>query len=370
MLSILQIIPTLSDGGAERFVVDLSNELKQQGAEVTLLVLYDPRGTPLHAEVQVPIVSLGKKPGFDLKCYLKLGWHIFTRKYDVIHSHTRALNYIPLVFLASLRRVFVHTMHNDAIKEEETAIFRTRRAILFRRRVVHPVTISSESSESFRNYYKLDSTLIPNGTRACKPSGSASAKKFIGQIRSAGGQHIFLNVARFSPQKNQLMLFKAFRNLEKAGIHLVVAGRYEGTDYYNSIAHEKPDNVHLLGSVPDVADYLQLCDGFVLGSLWEGMPISLLEAFAVGCVPVCTPAGGIPSMVSSNLGFISPTFSAADMTVLLQQVVKSKQSHLDELRKNCQQEFLKEYSILRCARRYSRLYHEGAAHPEKSARNT
>ena len=43
-MKILQVIPHLGSGGAERFVVDLSNELSKQGHEVVLLTFYDLEG--------------------------------------------------------------------------------------------------------------------------------------------------------------------------------------------------------------------------------------------------------------------------------------------------------------------------------------
>ena len=357
MQKVLQIIPTLGDGGAERFVVDLANELQRQGSSVTLLVLYDYQATILSSEVEVPIFSLGKAPGLDLRCYIRLARHLLSHDYDVVHSHTRALNYIPLLILIGVRSFFVHTMHNDAIKEEETLIYRIRKALLFKFRLVHPVTISPQSLDSFKSYYNVNSTLITNGTRIPQmPLQDGEVDKIIEHIRASGGQHIFLNVARFSPQKNQLMLFQAFEKLKNSNAHLIIAGRYENTDYYNSIAHHKPNNVHLIGSVSNIGSYLKVCDGFVLGSLWEGMPISLLEAFAAGCVPICTPAGGIPSMLRPDLGFMLSSFEAEDLAQQILRIIKIEITTIKELQQNCRREFLEEYSIQTCASRYLTLY--------------
>ena len=42
---------------------------------------------------------------------------------------------------------------------------------------------------------------------------------------------------------------------------------------------------------------MYLSDAFCLTSVYEGLPISLLEAISCGCVPVCTPVGGITEVV-------------------------------------------------------------------------
>lgn len=64
-MRILEIIPTLGSGGAERFVVDLSNELcEKDNVEVMLLTLYDISESDIFASFlskRVRLYSLGKK---------------------------------------------------------------------------------------------------------------------------------------------------------------------------------------------------------------------------------------------------------------------------------------------------------------------
>jgi glycosyltransferase involved in cell wall biosynthesis len=41
-----------------------------------------------------------------------------------------------------------------------------------------------------------------------------------------------------------------------------------------------------------------------MSSDWEGLPIALLEAMSMGCVPVVTDAGGIPEVVDDTCGIV------------------------------------------------------------------
>ncbi len=56
-------------------------------------------------------------------------------------------------------------------------------------------------------------------------------------------------------------------------------------------------NVTLPGARRDIPDLLSACDVFVLSSIREGLPVSLLEAMASGCAIAATTAGGIPEAV-------------------------------------------------------------------------
>lgn len=56
-----------------------------------------------------------------------------------------------------------------------------------------------------------------------------------------------------------------------------------------------------------VAQHLQICDVFLMPSLWEGLPNALLEAMACGCVCIASDAGGIPDVIEDKVnGFMLP----------------------------------------------------------------
>ncbi len=115
---------------------------------------------------------------------------------------------------------------------------------------------------------------------------------------------LFAHVARYSEEKNQSLLFSAFRKLYEEGAQtslIVIGGGYEAVDR-SSLA----PNIHILGQKTNVGDYLLNVDGFCLTSRVEGCPISLIEALSGGVTPVCTPVGGIPDMIEDGRnGYLS-----------------------------------------------------------------
>src|SRR5699024_4799480 len=216
-MKILQLIPNISGGGAERLVVDLSNTLAKKH-EVTLLTLYDPRDDDLFRDEIVADVktrSLGKKLGFDWKAIPKLYKAIKKIAPDVIHNHLRTFNYLmpSILFLGDIP--IVHTVHNDAFKECPNRKIRYIRKQFFKRNNVEPATISKESSDSFEKAYpNVGHKLIDNGRRYPEKSDHFNeVKNEINGFRKNDSTKVFVNIGRLIPQKNQLMLVEAFNKL-------------------------------------------------------------------------------------------------------------------------------------------------------------
>ncbi|WP_449440722.1 glycosyltransferase [Pedobacter steynii] len=72
----------------------------------------------------------------------------------------------------------------------------------------------------------------------------------------------------------------------------------------------------------NVVDYLSIADAFCLSSIFEGMPISLIEALSVGCIPICTPVGGISQMIKhGKTGFLSRDVSVDSYCDVLKEAL-------------------------------------------------
>src|SRR5438552_862696 len=113
-MRILQIIPTLAVGGAERVVSLLARHLRRSGHETSVVSLYDPHGSWIEAELRadgVPVDFLGKHPGLDLRMIPRLARVVARFRPDVIHTHLYVLKYVLPALAASRRCPVVHTVH-------------------------------------------------------------------------------------------------------------------------------------------------------------------------------------------------------------------------------------------------------------------
>lgn len=166
---------------------------------------------------------------------------------------------------------------------------------MFAHRWVTPVTISNASQASFTQLYHCPSELVYNGT--AKPVID-NANNLVDSFRYSPDTQIFIHAGRISQPKNQIVLCRTFKRLVDEGwdVVLLIAGSAENKDIYNEISCYFSDRIVYLGERSDVPSLFAQCDAFCLPSIWEGLPVSMLEALSVGCVPICSPVGGIPDV--------------------------------------------------------------------------
>lgn len=121
--------------------------------------------------------------------------------------------------------------------------------------------------------------------------------------RPAGERPVVLTVGRLSAEKGQLVLLHAVRLLADRGIdvELRMIGSGPLADVLRAECERLGlgDRVKMLGMRPshEVADELRASDVFCLPSFAEGLPISIMEAMAVGVPVVATTVGGITELV-------------------------------------------------------------------------
>jgi len=128
-------------------------------------------------------------------------------------------------------------------------------------------------------------------------------------------------VAVFRAQKRLEDWLEAARQLleRHPGLHFLLVG--DGPLREEVMARASAlgltDRVHFPGLQEDVRPYLAAMDVYLMSSAFEGLPVALLEAMSMECVPVCTAVGGIPELVApGHNGALSPP---GDPTALAQR---------------------------------------------------
>ena len=356
-MTIFEIIPHLQTGGGEKFVVDLTNKLSDMGCQCVLHTLYNPTPEDILREYVSPAVrqySFGKRVGIDLRTMFSIAKYIRHHRPDVVHLHLNAITYIILAALLCRKTKFFATIHSEASREAGTGINRAIRKLLFGFKLVTPITISAESELSFEKFYGYQSPMIENGCVEYYPS-CENCWSYLRQDVDL----LFIHAGRIHGVKNQLMLVRAFDTLIRAGynVRLAIVGRVADDKMYESIKAYESDKIVYIGEQSDVRQIMSVADGFCLSSLMEGMPITVIEAFSVGCIPICTPVGGCVNMIEDGVnGFLSADTSEQAYVAVLKKMIATTPQRRQEIAQRLKDEFTSKYSIDITAEKYLTIF--------------
>ena len=361
---LLHITHDLQIGGLQQVIVNLCKYTDTSQFDISVLCLRE-RGvyTKDVEKLGIPVFLLPqKKNGIDYFSFLKVSQFIRREKIDIIHTH----NTQPLIdgVIGALldRRVktIIHTDHARSFPDKKRYMFAEWLISHF---VTKMVGVSEHTSKNLSKYEKIAPEKIAtiyNGVDPKPYSVSLNRKRYLKKLGiDTNGPVIGLGV-RLSEQKGITYLLKAAPLIIEAfpRVSIVIAG--EG-DLETDLKKESRDlginkNIFFLGPRLDIPLLIKALDLYVLPSLWEGLPMVLLEAMAAGCPIIATNVGGNSIAIQDKVnGFLvapaDPVALANSIITLLNDPTlmnKYAQSSLDI--------FKKKFSAEMMAVKYEKLY--------------
>jgi predicted dehydrogenase/glycosyltransferase involved in cell wall biosynthesis len=135
---------------------------------------------------------------------------------------------------------------------------------------------------------------------------------------------LILCVARFTPQKGHATLFAAMSELGMKGqAKLLLVGDGERRADMETMSAKRglSGNVLFLGQRNDVPDLLAAADLFVLPSLFEGLPLAVLEAMALGVPVIATRIGGTMEALGSEHAWYSEPEDAVGLAAVMREAL-------------------------------------------------
>lgn len=294
-INILHLVTGLGMGGAEKVVLDLATYTNKEDFN-TYVVSMSKHDALLSQFLDNNIDTriLKKSNSFkDLISIIKeLNSFVKEKKIKIIHAHMAhsiIVASIIKILNPSLRIVF--TSHSLNIGSK------IREMIVWFLKPFRDVDIVF-SKEILKYFYKKDYVVVPNGIKIDKYDLNIEKNE----------KSTFIAIGRLEPVKNHLFLIEMVNELkDKYDFELHIVGdSYLRNDIENKIKeYNLDDRVKLLGIRTDIPNLLNQSHCLVMPSLWEGLPIVILEAGASGLPVISTPVGSIPSVINGENGYLS-----------------------------------------------------------------
>jgi glycosyltransferase involved in cell wall biosynthesis len=317
-------LPTMPIGGMESVVARLTRGLLRRGHDVgiTCTETIGLFGEQLSAEgLRVTVV-----PTLGLRTILfpsaLIAW-LRALNPDVVHTHSGSWHKSAFAAKrAGVRRV-IHTEHGVDIFEPWFTPPVKRWAARHTDVVVSVSRPLERDLHSRAGIPEERLMVLPNGidTSAFTPGPRS------GVVRRAFGldddRIVLGHVARFSPEKNQLLLVDAFARLHaqhpKVFLALVGEGALRSALEQRARDREVGAHVGFFGYANDLPPIYRDFDIFVLPSLAEGTSMSVLEAMATGLAVVATDVGGNADVLAN--GEVGRLVPSNDVTALTDALV-------------------------------------------------
>jgi len=361
-INIVFLVHTYALGGLENVVTNLVNTLDPQQYRCTILS-FAPLAQVSHRVnlERVQLISLNKKAGNDLGSIYRIYRFFQESKADIVQTHNWGTVFEGLI-AAKLARVpcLVHAEHGT-IESKKRNRWIQRALWQWTNQVVCVSETHRRQLVDVIGYPREKIKPIFNGVDTTRFSPMPAEKTAIRKKMGLGAETICIGtLGSFRTVKNQALLLSAADQVLKItpNVHLVFVG--EGPLKVGLMAEADKlrirGQVHFLGARTDIPELLNAFDIFVLPSLMEGMPISVLEAMSCGIPVVASAVGGLPEVIEDGKsGLLFPSKDPTALAAVLSGLIADKEKRL-ALGQEGRRRVLSSFSVEKMVGKYHALY--------------
>lgn len=234
----------------------------------------------------------GKSPATIVQTIKRIRQIVNKEIITVIHTHHRmAAFYVRLMGLDK-KCIFMNTSHNTFENKQLLTRFAYKNC--------HLIACGEMVKKNLQETYGLENvTVIHN---AVKPFENEVITDEQLSKAKADGKYLIGNIGRLSEQKGMEYYIKAIPEVQK--LHpeseFYIIGSGEDEQELKQLCKELAVTVHFMGYRSDAQNLMSQLDLVVLSSLWEGLPLTPIEAFSVGRTIVATGVDGTLEIVKNG----------------------------------------------------------------------
>lgn len=379
-IRLLEVILTLEQGGAQQLLLDKLCYLKTQGCYVCVASFEDGvvRQALEDNDIEVILIAPKHFPILLFPLFLLDLFRIYKNLKSVIEKHqinivqTHLLSLYDYIFPFLLKNItslkgLIWTFHNTKLEFEEYDTFSIKKPVyhLLYRRLARHTDFIVGVSDSVMDFLREDVGIpadkiitLNNALPTDRFQVDGNPDKLRDTFSIPKGTTILLTIGRLTQQKGYHYLFDALQILlEQHNIFLCVVG--EGSDFESLQSYagklDISSHIRFLGHRVDIPFLMTSSDIFVLASLWEGLPLVILEAMASKIPIVTSDTGGISQILSDKVNCrLVPPADAASLASAIHDIINQS----DQTRLYVERAFMdvQDYDISQLGQNYLRLY--------------
>lgn len=324
-IKILQTIRQGKIGGGESHVLDLVRELdKEKFTCVVLSFTEGPMVDQLRADGITTYVIETHRP-FDFSVWQRVKAILQKEKIDVVHAHGTRANSNVFFSAKKLGIPLIYTVHGWSFHPDQRFPIRSLR-ILSERFLVKQanltICVSENNLKDARSLFKIDRAKVIRAGINLQKFDSMGDYDDLRANSGMDNETVLVGyLVRMTKQKDPFTLIKAIALIPQSlDIKFWFVGDGDLKDDAVALARELnvESKITFMGFRQDVPNILNAIDIYCLPSLWEGLPIGMLEAMAMKKAVVITDIDGAKEVVHhEHNGILIPPMQAAVLAKVL-----------------------------------------------------
>ena len=295
LIRILHVVASMNRGGIETFLMNLYRNIDREIIQFDFLVHTEEEGD-YDSEIREyggNIYSVSSRSAGLLKNRKELDSFFQKHKeFNIIHQHVSSLSYIEPLKIANKHGVKIRIIHSHNSQQTGSIIHQVLHRI--NKRSIKTIATDYFSCSKLAAQWMYPNRLInDNKIRLFNNGIEQEQFKYNSEIRQKIRRELNLDdnfvvghIGRFHPQKNHEFLIDVFYSIlklkNKSKLLLVGDGFLRNSIQNKVRALGLEDKVIFTGVRSDISELLQAMDIFLLPSLYEGLPVVLVEAQASG----------------------------------------------------------------------------------------
>jgi glycosyltransferase involved in cell wall biosynthesis len=334
-MKILHFIETGGPGGAEQVFLTYVKTLRDMNIEVLAVTLREGWLTTRLDEEKIERRLLTSKKS-RIQLVFLLYSLIKSERIDLVHSHLLDSNFYCSIAATLANVPHIGTEHGDIhhLRKKRMAAYKTRLTSFFTSHIF-AVSLFSKNALIKSGMSKRKVSVLPNPfdftTDKTKRIPRETRMNYLGLSDQSPDTWIWIHVANLRQVKDQTSLLEGFAKSTSRKEHpqkliLVGDGSLRNELEKKAFSLGISEDVLFLGFRNDIQELLSLADGFILSSLSEALPISILEAARAKLVLLSSSVGGIPEIITdSETGFLFPPLSPDSIAGKIDYVITHKE---------------------------------------------
>lgn len=291
MIRVLHILTYINGGGAEAVVYNYYSHIDRSKIKFDIITLSYSKEQFLASkfkELGARIHYLSRNP---IKRLIEFNKIISNGQYDIVHAHCEFLSewYLAIAYKHGVKVRIMHShianSHISFIKH----LYRPLGHYIAKKTATDFFACGIKAAISLwgQKFYDSGRCYIVNNAIDLERYAFSDIKR--DALRKSMGladKHVLVNVGRLNYQKNHKFIIHLFSEYSKTDEKalLILIGDGELKDFIRNETSQLgiSDKVITLGNRNDVPDLLNVCDCFILPSLFEGLPVVSIESQANG----------------------------------------------------------------------------------------